>query len=227
MLFRSSDYSNQYVLVKTTKSYSGNLLKGSVAAPANSGLENLSHAPLIHPRSLEKAKLRSAPRISASGINMSQFGMVRVQGSDVEAFINKLYGTGMYELVEPLYQDKFHFTPNDEYFASQYYLNKVHAPQAWEIADGQNIIIGIVDSGGDMDHPDLIDKIYIDPAEPIDGIDNDGDGYIDNNKGWDFIGADTLNVNLPDFNGDNDPNNPNDPEQNAHVININILYMSN
>ena len=140
---------------------------------------------------------------------MSQFGMVRVQGSDVEAFINKLYGTGMYELVEPLYQDKFHFTPNDEYFASQYYLNKVLAPQAWEIADGQNIIIGIVDSGGDMDHPDLIDKIYIDPAEPIDGIDNDGDGYIDNNKGWDFIGADTLNVNLPDFNGDNDPNNPN------------------
>jgi serine protease len=164
---RPGEYSTQYVLVKTIKSFSGVLQKGSVAPPANSGLQQLAHAPLIHPRSLEKARLRSAPRNSTSGIDMSRFGMVRVQGSDVEAFINKLYATGMYELVEPLYQDKFNFTPNDEYYSSQYYLNKILAPQAWELADGQDVIIGIVDSGGDMDHPDLVDKIYVDPAEPV------------------------------------------------------------
>jgi serine protease len=206
---KPGDYSSQFVLVKMIKKYSGVLQSESFAPPAKSGLQQITHAPIVHTKSIEKARLRNSPRISSSGIDIKSFGMVRIQGTDVEGFINKLYSTGMYELVEPIYRDKFHFTPNDEYYSSQYYLNKILAPQSWEIADGQDIVIGIVDSGGDMDHPDLVDKIYIDPAEPIDGIDNDGDGYIDNNKGWDFIGDDTLNLNLPGFIGDNNPNNLN------------------
>ena len=62
----------------------------------------------------------------------------------------------------------------------------------------------MVDSGGDLDHPDLASQLYINTEDPIDGIDNDNDGYIDNNKGWDFSGADTLLISQPGFIGDND-----------------------
>ncbi|MFZ9980994.1 MAG: S8 family serine peptidase [Cyclobacteriaceae bacterium] len=114
----------------------------------------------------------------------------------------------MFEIAEPVYFDKIKLSPNDERAGSQYYLNLIKAPEAWDIADGSGIIIGVIDSGGDMNHPDLVDKIFVDPAEPIDGIDNDNDGYIDNNRGWDFVGDDTLNVSDPNFEGDNFPNNP-------------------
>lgn len=50
-------------------------------------------------------------------------------------------------------------------------------------------MVGIVDSGFDFNHPDLIDKVYYNQNDPIDGIDNDEDGYIDNHYGWDFAGA--------------------------------------
>ena len=66
-------------------------------------------------------------------------------------------------------------------------------------------MIGIVDSGGDLNHPDLQNNIYVDPADPTDGIDNDGDTFIDNNRGWDFSGATAALIGTPGFKGDNDP----------------------
>ncbi len=68
-----------------------------------------------------------------------------------------------------------------------------------------SIVIGIIDTGGDLNHPDLQGNVYVDPADPTDGIDNDGDGYIDNNRGWDFSGADAALIGLPNFKGDNNP----------------------
>jgi subtilisin family serine protease len=112
----------------------------------------------------------------------------------------------IFEIVEPVYVQKSFFMPNDPLIVNQYYLNIIKANQAWDVTQGSpSIIIGIVDTGGDLNHPDLQGNIYIDPADPTDGIDNDGDGYIDNNRGWDFSGADAALIGSPNFKGDNDP----------------------
>jgi len=67
------------------------------------------------------------------------------------------------------------------------------------------VVVAIIDTGTDMDHPDLIDNIWTNPGEiPDDNIDNDHNGYIDDVHGWDFYTS-----NDPDFIGDNDPDDAN------------------
>ena len=50
----------------------------------------------------------------------------------------------------------------------------------------KDVYVGIFDSGTDVDHPDLVDNIFNNPFDPIDGNDNDGNGKIDDFKGWDW-----------------------------------------
>lgn len=58
---------------------------------------------------------------------------------------------------------------------------------------GKNIIIAFLDSGFDMAHPAYDEPLWIDPVEILgDGIDNDGDGYIDEMGGWDFVNKDNI-----------------------------------
>jgi len=82
--------------------------------------------------------------------------------------------------------------PNDQGYYMQWYLNQVRAPEAWEKTTGSNdIVIAFLDSGVDLDHPDLKDNIWVNLDE-IEGdhIDNDGNGYIDDIHGWDFVDSD-------------------------------------
>jgi len=56
---------------------------------------------------------------------------------------------------------------------------------------GAGVTIGFIDSGFDASHPAYTDPIWIDPGESIgDFIDNDGDGYVDERGGWDFVNED-------------------------------------
>ena len=57
----------------------------------------------------------------------------------------------------------------------------------WNRYQGTGVLIAIVDQGLQWNHPDLKENIWINPNEiPGDGIDNDGNGYIDDIRGWDF-----------------------------------------
>lgn len=80
-------------------------------------------------------------------------------------------------------------TPNDSLFENQWYLNEIDAPAAWDIATGDSgVVVAVLDTGIDMDHPDLIDNIWINEDEVAgDGIDNDKNGYVDDVNGWNFI----------------------------------------
>lgn len=84
--------------------------------------------------------------------------------------------------------------PNDALYFEQWYLSQVSAPQVWNTQTGSaEIIIAVLDTGVDLDHPDLIDNIWKNPGE-IEGNnkDDDGNGYVDDIHGWDFIDFDAT-----------------------------------
>src|SRR3989339_156044 len=92
--------------------------------------------------------------------------------------------------------------PNDQYFSELWYLQQINAPAAWDYSLGMETIpIAVIDSGVDVDHPDLAENIWLNTDEMThDGIDNDGNGYIDDLYGWDFIDHD--NDPRPDLDGE-------------------------
>ena len=104
---------------------------------------------------------------------------------------------------EPEYVCQVDFTPNDPYLANQWFLSKISAYAGWDLCQGDtNVVIGMVDSGSDLDHPDLAANIKYNYAEnPTNGIDDDNNGYIDDWRGWDFAGADYQHLSE-----DNNPN---------------------
>ncbi|MBG8555854.1 S8 family peptidase [Hymenobacter guriensis] len=108
-----------------------------------------------------------------------------------------LLQTGLVEYVEPLYQREPLYQPNDPSADStrvksvQYYLKNVRAYRAWDISKGDtNIVIGVLDTGTRFTHQDLKDQEKRNYRDPVDGIDNDEDGYVDNFRGWDMADND-------------------------------------
>ncbi len=67
-------------------------------------------------------------------------------------------------------------------------LSAVHAPQAWQLTQGSDdIVVAVIDSGIDRTIPVLADRMWRNPDEvPGNGIDDDGNGYVDDVYGWDF-----------------------------------------
>ncbi|MEJ5266557.1 MAG: S8 family serine peptidase [Bacteroidales bacterium] len=117
--------------------------------------------------------------------------------SDYDELIlsQKLSKLDFVEYCEPLYKIDLLYVPNDPLNSSdQYWLQNIKAFEAWDIHKGDtNTVIGISDTGIDLSHPDLIYNIRYNYLDPIDGVDNDSDGYIDNFRGWNF-GENNNNV---------------------------------
>jgi hypothetical protein len=96
------------------------------------------------------------------------------------------HASGMFDYVEAQIVPELMYVPNDPKIGDQYHLDIINIFQAWDIQKGDtNIVIGIVDTGIDSDHPEVVGRIKHNYNDPIDGIDNDLDGYIDNYSGWD------------------------------------------
>lgn len=112
-------------------------------------------------------------------------------GADPFFVASKIKNDKDVEWTEPKFVYEIFYTPNDpSYPAQQYGLTKIQADLAWDISKGDtNVIIGIVDTGVDWDHPDLSANIWRNWDEiPGNGIDDDGNGFIDDIRGWDFGG---------------------------------------
>lgn len=115
----------------------------------------------------------------------------------IEKAINMLLSSGKFVYAEPSYIYKPAYIPNDTSFVIQYHLAKIRAIQAWDINQGDStIVIGITDTGFDTSHPDLQPRIKYNLTDPIDGLDNDTDGYTDNYYGWD-VATNTNDVYGP------------------------------
>lgn len=198
----SSDYLPNTVIVKFKKggtkqanSISSEAKKQLTVAGVNlTGLTKLF--PVINP-----TKSTTSLKVNNPLPDLSDIYTARYDGnSNITTVINALLEDEQILYAEPSYIYKTSFVPNDPGYTNQSYLTKVMAPQAWDILkNAVNIIIGIVDSGSELQHDDLADNIYINTGDPINGIDDDGDGYIDNYYGWDFVGNSATTM-IPDQN---------------------------
>ncbi len=129
-------------------------------------------------------------------------------GCNVEEAVREFRKDPHVEFAQPDYTISSHFVPDDLYYntpfnagswgqnyADQWPLksDKMDMEPAWDLGFGTGMVIAVVDSGVDYNHPDLFINIYQNLGEFFNGVDDDGNGYIDDVRGWDF------------HDGDNDP----------------------
>ncbi|MGC3944169.1 MAG: S8 family serine peptidase [Chryseolinea sp.] len=201
----NSEYVSNTVWVKLKADHAGML------GPANGRVPSLPG--VISTRALVSGANRPSGRRGPVNqtIDISRYHVLKLDSNQpIEIAIQLLTATGLFEVVEPVPVNQPFLIPNDTWYGlQQQYLSLIKAPDAWDLVQNEDqLVIGIVDTGGDLSHPDLAGKLYIDPLDPVDGIDNDGDGYKDNNRGWDFSGDVASQVGTPGFIGDNDPSVP-------------------
>lgn len=160
---------------------------------ANSGGTELSRKFPRHKSPPDKKNKYQQPLTDLSLIY--EFSFVKTE--QVNKLIRQLVASNYFDYVEPVYN--YHLltdTLNDPGFVSQYHFENIKALLAYEIEKGDtNIVIGISDTGTDLAHPDLKENTKYNYADPIDGVDNDLDGYTDNFMGWDL----SENDNNPQY----------------------------
>ncbi len=121
---------------------------------------------------------------------------------DVAEAVGRMKGLENIEFAEPNYIYTHDAISNDTYYtngslwgmygdatspANQY---GSQAGEAWAVnhTGSSSVVVGIIDEGLQLTHPDLNANIWVNPYDPADGVDNDGNGYVDDVNGWDFDG---------------------------------------
>ncbi len=139
---------------------------------------------------------------------MPEFGVMTVPADQsMQAMLTAYRQRDDVLYAEPDYPLQSHRTPNDPFFNNQWNLNNfgqsiaelggrrgtfdsdINGPEAWDITTGNDaIVVGVIDTGIDYTHPDLIANLWVNPGEiPNNGIDDDNNGYIDDIHGINAI----------------------------------------
>jgi subtilisin family serine protease len=105
--------------------------------------------------------------------------------------------------IEPDFAIRPTAVPDDPSFTDQWGLRNtgqaggsrggdIAAVAAWDVTTGsRSVVVAVIDSGFDYTHPDLAANAWRNPGEvPGDGLDNDGNGFVDDVHGWDFANDD-------------------------------------
>ncbi|NQT32763.1 MAG: S8 family serine peptidase, partial [Candidatus Omnitrophica bacterium] len=96
------------------------------------------------------------------------------------------------------------FVPQDDYYGTSdlftdytdmWGWQRIGMEDAWDITKGNGVIVAVLDTGIDFTHSELENNIWRNDLEyyGLPGVDDDGNGFIDDIKGWDFVGADYNN----------------------------------
>jgi subtilisin family serine protease len=185
----ASDYQAGRIIFKVKEAYRSNCSESGVAIlPLNLALNNAG-CTLV--KKVFSGKNKPEQEKNLMGQKLADLSLIYVAEVNaalpIEKVINSLLATGVLQYAEPSFVYKVRFTPNDPQVGSQWFINKIQAYTAWDIQQGDtSVVIGIVDSGTDWDHPDLQANLKLNYNDPINGIDDDQDGYIDNYRGWDM-----------------------------------------
>jgi subtilisin family serine protease len=156
-----------------------------------------------------KADAKTELPITGKVLRTNSLGFTDIElpaNVDVIDYVQTLQKEASIESVDFNGMGRYGVIPNDTHFATlQWYLNRIGMPAAWDLimGTGSCVRVGVLDSGIDWMHEDIgpgtgtYQNIFLHPGEdawanpnnPTTGnnIDDDGDGYIDNWKGWNFV----------------------------------------
>ena len=155
------------------------------------------------------------PQPGSNLLDLTRYYRVRFSSPfSLQVVMNELKKNPFVEHVEPTAVMPIDASANDPQLSSQWAISKIQAPQAWDIAVGSTSVrLAIVDTGVDWDHPDLAGaspytngNIWINWTEwnGTTGVDDDGNGYVDDIRGWDWVDGETgwpgEDVSTPDNN---------------------------
>lgn len=126
-----------------------------------------------------------------------------VAGQTFESTLATLNASPSVQYAEPNYIWSIdQVVPNDPQYPSQYHLNNsgqgggragadIRAQQAWTLQTGTRVVIAVIDTGVNYNHPDLQNNIWSNPGEIAgNGVDDDRNGFVDDTRGWDFANND-------------------------------------
>ncbi len=167
-----------------------------------------------------------ARNLAISDVTLSRILRVDFSNNNLaNQFINQLKNDPTVDYIQQSNIYKVDYIPNDSLTNQQWALQKIKAFDAWNITQGSDsIIVGIIDTGIDYLHPDLKNKIYINPGETgfdkngkdkrTNGIDDDNNGFIDDYMGWNFVDTRSVTPDSSNMNYSSWNNNPMD--ENGH-----------
>jgi len=148
---------------------------------------------------------------SLSDVQPAAFYIVKFdEALDARRIAAEISQSDLVEYAQPDYLHTLAAVPNDPDYSAQPFWSQISAPEAWDVTQGDStVVIAILDTGVDWNHPDLAADIWTNEGEIADdGIDNDHDGKIDDVHGWDFVDNASGAANGED--GDVEDNDPSD-----------------
>ena len=114
-------------------------------------------------------------------------------GQSVPDLVEYFSSLDIVDYAEPNYLMESMAVPNDQFYGVQWGFPNIDAESAWDTrTDSSSVIVGVIDSGVQYDHPDLAPNIWTNSGEIAgNGIDDDGNGYVDDFYGYDFDNEDS------------------------------------
>lgn len=202
------------VITKGNKAYLSNTLIVKIKQTNANTLNKSAGITQIFQRVLKTANINVSKTFKSSAKAFDEIYTLNYDSYiDPELLAAKLSKSKEILWAEPKYLSRIDIIPDDPNYGFQNYLKKIQAEEAWDVTEGDStIIIAIIDTGIDWDHPDLAANMWINNDElPNNSIDDDNNGYIDDYRGWDFGGLNGV--------ADNDPRED-DPDHGTHVAGL-------
>ncbi len=132
-----------------------------------------------------------------------RFSIIKFSQQQSEQFITSLSNNSLVEYIQPNYTYKVYSVPNDSAYPSQWNLRRIGISSLFESGVIHSSLpmvkVGVIDTGIDEKHPDLLNAIALNFGEigsgkETNGIDDDENGFIDDWRGYDFVESETEDV---------------------------------
>ncbi|MGQ9881144.1 MAG: S8 family serine peptidase [Armatimonadota bacterium] len=120
------------------------------------------------------------------------YTVLKVPYGQVDETVANLRARGLVREAFPDRAYRIAYVPNDPYVTNQWNLFKMNVPAVWDVTQGSpNVVVAVLDTGVDYNHPELAPNIWHNSGEiPANGVDDDGNGFVDDDIGWDFAYGD-------------------------------------